>query len=104
MSLPAASSNGGNTIAVGNLTDLAGILANLSPEQLQNIQLDPVLFEALSKNIEPTTVRDIFSKIVLLGLPTINIFATGSIKSGMIWDVLGQQRRIFLLYFHGFKI
>ncbi|XP_066934699.1 serine-rich adhesin for platelets-like [Clytia hemisphaerica] len=56
MSLPVTSSNAGNTIAVGNLTDLAGILANLSPEQLQNIQLDPVLFEALSKNIEPTTV------------------------------------------------
>ena len=43
-----------NTIAVGNLTDLAGILTNLAPEQLQNIQLDPALFEALSKTIEPT--------------------------------------------------
>lgn len=48
--------NAENTIAVGNLTDLAGILANLTPEQLQNIQLDPALFEALSKTIEPTVI------------------------------------------------
>ena len=52
--IPTASAD--NTIAVGNLTDLAGILTNLTPEQLQNIQLDPALFEALSKTIEPTVI------------------------------------------------
>lgn len=49
--------NAGNTIAVGNLTDLAGILSNLTSEQLQNIQLDPALFEALSQTIEPTVKK-----------------------------------------------
>lgn len=44
----------GNTIAVGDINELAGILSNLTPDQLQNIQLDPMLYEALAMSIEPT--------------------------------------------------
>ena len=64
--------NADNTIAVGNLTDLAGILTNLTPEQLQNIQLDPALFEALSKTIEPTVIF-LFIFIYLVVVETVHV-------------------------------
>ena len=44
----------GNMIAVGSVSELANILANMSPEQLQNVQLDPALYNALSQTIDPT--------------------------------------------------
>ncbi|XP_012562627.2 kinesin-like protein KIF20B isoform X1 [Hydra vulgaris] len=40
-------------IAVGSLAELADLLANMSSEQLKNVQLDPILYNALSQTIEP---------------------------------------------------
>ena len=40
-------------IAVGSLAELANLLANMTPDQLKNVQLDPILYNALSQTIEP---------------------------------------------------
>jgi len=42
-----------NVIAVGSVSELADILANMTPDQLQNVTLDPTLYDALSKTIAP---------------------------------------------------
>lgn len=48
-----ANTNGLGTIKVGSVSELANLLTGMSPEQLQNVRLDPTLYNALSQTIDP---------------------------------------------------
>ncbi|XP_057311823.1 mucin-2-like [Hydractinia symbiolongicarpus] len=50
-----ANTNGLGTIKVGSVSELANLLTGMSPEQLQNVRLDPTLYNALSQTINPAT-------------------------------------------------
>lgn len=42
----------GTTVTVGSVSELATILANMPPEQLENVQLDPILYNALFQTLD----------------------------------------------------
>ena len=91
-----AAANSDNIIAVGSVSELANLLANMTPDQLQNVKIDPTLYNALTEtinleNIEETgqvagnVLHEKISKSVkknLGGTPNSSNTSVGNIASG----------------------
>ena len=53
-----AATNSDNIIAVGSVGELANLLANMTPDQLQNVKLDPTLYNALTETIHLQNIEE----------------------------------------------
>lgn len=53
-----AAANSDNIIAVGSVSELANLLANMTPDQLQNVKIDPTLYNALTETINLENIEE----------------------------------------------
>lgn len=53
-----AATNSDNIIAVGSVSELANLLANMTPDQLQNVKLDPTLYNALTETMNLENIKE----------------------------------------------